>query len=167
MIGISGPLPFFLARLILLFPALSSMGLGSYLHPSSTLESVIEEGEFGGAASSLAAVYHLNHYHSVEDIVICETSRIEAPLSGYLVDAQGSAVYDGRSYSLFRVGIRDQGDDPSLAGEEFIFIAAGFDHAGEAYFLHEYTDVEFVPELEFLTGRDEFLSLGERFPDSP
>lgn len=167
MIGISGPLPFFLARLILLFPALSSMGLGSYLHPSSTLEPVIEEGEFGGAASALAAVYYLTFYHEVENIAICSVSSIDAPISGFLVDARGSVVYDSREYSHFRVGIRDDGEDPALAGEEFVFIAAGFHRAGEVYFLPEEVPGEFVPGLEFLMDREEFLSLGERYPDSP
>ncbi len=167
MIGLSGPLPLFLARLIFLFPALSSMGLGGYLHPSSTLEPVIEEGVFNGGAAALAAVYYLTCYHGVENVVICEVSRIDAPLSGFLVDARGSVVYNGMEYTVFRTGIRDDGESRALAGEEFVFIAAGYDLAGEAFILPEEVPGEFVPELEFLTGRDEFLSLGERFPDSP
>jgi len=113
----------------------------------------------------------------VKDIVICETFWITAPLSGYLVDAKGKAIINGKDYSLFRVGVKDgleKSKEKSSAGEEFVFIARGDNKAGEAVWYpspgpdYRLGEGEAVPEgmlaYEFLLNRDKFESLESRFP---
>ncbi len=116
-------------------------------------------------------------------LCICEVSWIAAPVSGYLVDAQGDLSLDGGRCSLFRLGITDspQGSGslefPEGAGEEFVFIARGVDAAGRTlWFPPPGPDCRPGPQqettmgmlaYEYLLGRQRFETLPERYPPCP
>ena len=115
--------------------------LGDYLHPKAQLGSPPAVELFEGirppisprAACKLALRHLLSK--GVKRIVICETHWIAAPLSGYLIDAKGEWSREGRTYTLFRIGVEDGSGpvtQPSAAGREFVFIARGPGEGGKA-----------------------------------
>jgi hypothetical protein len=104
-------------------------------------------------------------------VVVCRTKEIMAPLGGFMVDAIGMLQRDGRSYSLFRVGVYDGSDGPQYpAGREFVFIAKGADAAGGTAWIPppgpDYMDADpdagFIGEYEFLYDRAEFEQVPSR-----
>lgn len=112
-----------------------------YLHPQARIEECPENLRVPGALTveqALAKAVVLFADSGVRQLCICEVRWISAPVSGFLVDAQGdlemrvshgSLGEEGR-YSLFRLGVSDrpQEDGSRLAGgagEEFAFVAKG------------------------------------------
>lgn len=111
-------------------------------------------------------------------VLVCEVHRIEAPLTGYLVDATGLLENDGVSFDSFRTGISDgmESDGESmLPGECFAFIARGAAPDGTVSWLPAcgpdcaaedgnagMTDE--MLEYEFLLWREDFESLSTRYP---
>lgn len=156
-------------RFLEIFPGYSSMILSHYLHPESQICVELDPYEFNESTACWAAVIHLTQT-GVEDIQICEVMRIEAPLSGYLVDATGLWYsVNGDVFDVFRTGILDGQDYPEERGEEFVFLAAGIREDGEvslfpAALVTEDSVAQFVLAHEFLLNRDEFFSLPERYP---
>lgn len=112
------------------------------------------------------------------DVLVCEVHRIEAPLTGYLVDATGLLEMDGVVFDSFRTGIRDgmESDGGSMPpGERFAFIARGAAPDGTVSWLPacgpDFVAPEGDPgitdemlEYEFLLWREEFESLQSRYP---
>ncbi len=121
------------------------------------------------------------------DVLVCEVHRIEAPLTGYLVDATGSMEMDLLSngvcsgvahYGTFRIVLRDGAEyDGELyaPGELISFIARGVDSTGEVVW-HPPCGPDYVPardepdfpdsmfQFEFLLWREDFESLASRYP---
>jgi hypothetical protein len=107
--------------------------------------------------------------HGVADPVVCETRRVEAPLTGYLVDATGSLVVGDIEYTTFRIGVRDgleEQDGMFPAGAEFVFIARGVDGSGGVHWLpapgpdaRPEDGAEFDSTWEFLWDREEFETI--------
>lgn len=157
-----------LMKFVELFPGCSSSILSHYLHPGSGISAEFDPNGFTESAACWAAVFHLVEA-GVEEIQICEVMRIEAPLSGYLVDAAG--YWDpgnGEIMQVFRVGVHDDREEYRIRGEEFVFLAAGFTDSGEVFLYPEAVLAEdsvpsFIYEHEFLVKRDKFFSLPERF----
>jgi len=167
MIDLSCIVPIFVIKLLSVFPWLASFSLEYHLHPDSGIESIVSFDDFQGSAACFTALYRL-YEMGADSVVICSITRIEAPLSGYLVDATGNLVMQGADYSVFRVGIRDGKENPEWAGTEFVFLAAGFYDSGEAYLYPPFANVEdpqgsFTWEHEFLPDPGEFISLPGRF----
>jgi hypothetical protein len=107
----------------------------------------------------------------VKDVVVCRTQVIMAPIGGYMVDALGTLQRDGRSYSLFRIGVYDGSDGPQYpTGREFAFIAKGTDAAGGTAWLPppgpDPIDADpngtFISEYELLYDRAEFEQVPSR-----
>ena len=166
MMEISYIVPVFVIKLLTLIPWMASGTLEYHLHSDSGIESTFTTDDFDGSAACWAALYRLCEM-GTDNVVICSVNRIEAPLSGYLVDATGELEIDGREYTVFRVGVRDGRENPDWAGVEFVFLAAGFDDSG-AYIYPpgagiENPDGNFTPEHEFLLDTEEFLSIPIRF----
>ncbi|MCK5785555.1 MAG: hypothetical protein KAH54_03240 [Candidatus Sabulitectum sp.] len=157
-----------LMKFVELFPGCSSSILSHYLHPGSGISAELDPMEFSESTACWATVFHLAEA-GVDEIQICEVMPIEAPLSGYLVDATG--YWDsgsGRIMKVFRVGIHDDREQYFIGGEKFVFLAAGFTDSGEVFLYPEAVLTEdsvpsFVYEHEFLVKRDKFFSLPERF----
>ncbi len=116
----------------------------------------------------------------VTDILVCEVHSIEAPLTGYLVDALGSLSILGARYDTFRVGIRDGRESDGTfapAGEQFAFLAMGVDADGAVCWIPApgpgFAQVEgmlydeVLLDYEFLLWREDFESLGTRYPRDP
>lgn len=161
MMEITWVLPGFVLKLLTVFPMLTAAVSNSYLHPEAEVELIVSAGSFSEAEACFAGIFRLVE-EGVEDVRICRITRIEAPVSGYLVDATGTMEMEGRRYEVFRVGIEDGYDNPDLAGAEFVFLAGGTDETGES-FLYPPETGGFVYEHEFLMEREEFLSLTEDF----
>jgi hypothetical protein len=130
-----------------------------------------------GREEAVARALDLLEAHGVEHAAVCETHRIEAPLTGYLVDALGRMTLGDSVLTSFRIGVRDgleQRDGMFMAGEEFVFIARGVDSEGSAIWFPApgpdqppiLTDDSDLP-YEFLLYRAEFETLGDRFPAAP
>lgn len=164
MIEVSYIFPVFILKVLALIPWVASSALDYHLHPDSGIESSLSPDVFNGSAACFAALYRL-YESGAENVVICSVSRIEAPLSGYLVDATGNLAIEGMNYSVFRLGIRDGEEDTEWASTEFVFLAAGFSDSGEAYIYPPFDpEGNFIWEHEFLLDTLEFLSVPERFP---
>lgn len=111
--------------------------------------------------------------HGVADPVVCETQRVEAPLTGYLLDATGSLVVEGIEYTTFRIGVRDgqeEQDGMFRAGDEFVFIARGVDGSGDIHWLpapgpdtRPEDGAGFDVTWEFLWDREAFEAIELRF----
>ena len=147
-------MPVLLLRLFAALPWLLPGIIQCNPHPA--MMNGINEGtdDYDQSAAWVAAIFRLNE-KGVENVLICSVFRIEAPLSGYLVDATGNLEIEGVEYTSFRVGVRDDGEDPSLAGTEFVFLAAGSGDSGESWIYPPEASCEdsngcFVPEHEFL-----------------
>ncbi len=111
-------------------------------------------------------------------MLVCEVHRIEAPLTGYLVDATGLLETGGVSFDTFRTGIRDgmESDGGSMPpGERFAFIARGTAPDGTVSWFPACGPDSVAPEgypgiaddmleYEFLMGREAFESLASRYP---
>lgn len=167
-----------------------SDSLDSYLHKNATinlnLSPLVPIGEQAALDGRLVipprvaaafAVHHLRQ-KGVAQILVCEVQWIAGAVSGYLVDALGSASIDGARFSVFRVGIRD-GDEQRhgteyQAGSPFVFIALGWGEAGKPlWYPPPGPDAHFaagdvIPEgalaYEYLLERSEFESLPQRYP---
>lgn len=148
----------------------STIGTGSADMESGAPEAITPLDAAGFAAGVLAG-------HGVTDILVCEVHRIEAPLTGYLVDALGSLPIPGARFDTFRVGIRDGRESDGTfapAGEEFAFLAMGVDADGGVCWIPApgpgFAQVEgmlfdeVLLDYEFLLWREDFESLGTRFP---
>ncbi|MDM7993128.1 MAG: hypothetical protein QUS11_07415 [Candidatus Fermentibacter sp.] len=112
------------------------------------------------------------------DVLVCEVHRIEAPLTGYLVDATGLLETGGVSFDSFRTGIRDGMESDGefmLPGECFAFIARGAAPDGTVSWLPACEPDSVAPdgypgitdemlEYEFLLWREDFESLASRYP---
>ena len=167
MIDLSYMVPLFVIKMLTMFPLLASSSLEYHLHPDSGIESDFSLDSFNGSSACFTALYSL-YEMGADSIVICSVTRIEAPLSGYLVDATGVLSLDGADYSIFRVGIRDGEENADWAGTEFVFLAAGFYDSGEAYLYPPGANAEdpgdnFAWEQEFLLDPEDFFSIPERF----
>lgn len=155
-------------RFLVVFPGYSSVVLMHYLHPESQISAEFNSAEFTESTACWAAVFHLTQA-GVNDIKVCEVKRIEAPLSGYLVDAVGH--WDsghGDIFTVFRIGVHDGQELPFPPGEEFVFLAAGFLANGDVFLYPEPVVTadsiyQFVSAHEFLMDRDEFFTLPERY----
>ncbi|MCD4706802.1 MAG: hypothetical protein K8S62_03595 [Candidatus Sabulitectum sp.] len=156
-------------RFLEIFPGYSSMVLSHYLHPESQICAELDPLEFSESTACWAAVIHLSQA-GVENIHICEVTRIEAPVSGYLVDATGQWDSGTRDdYQVFRTGVLDGEDYRDKRGEEFVFLAAGSDENGDVFLFPEpaFTRdsvAQFVYAHEFLLNRNEFFALPEQYP---
>ena len=112
-----------------------------YIHPRARIEECPEKLQVPGALTyeqALARAVEMFIDSGVRRLCVCEVRWIQAPVSGYLVDAlgdlemkvsHGSLGEEGR-YSLFRAGITDRPQGgvsgfPGGAGEEFAFVAKG------------------------------------------
>ncbi|RKZ04604.1 hypothetical protein DRQ21_02300 [Candidatus Fermentibacteria bacterium] len=148
------------------FPGFSQAVLSNYLHPESQISAELDPEEFSQSTACWAAAHHLVQA-GVEDIRICEVTRIEAPVSGYLVDATGSWVTGGDTMSVFRTGVFDGYEQVFEPGEQFVFLAAGVTKTGEIVVFPAVTPggSGFVEEYEFLGDTEDFLELSRRFPD--
>ena len=149
------------------FPGFSRAILMNYLHPESQISAELEPEEFTQSTACWAAACHLVQA-GVEDIRICEVTRIEAPVSGYLVDATGNWVTDsGDSMSVFRTGVFDGNQQVFKPGEQFVFLAARVTATGDIVVFPPVLPAEstFVEEHEFLGDTETFLELSRRFPD--
>ncbi len=148
-------------------PGLCSLILSHYIHPDSQISAELDSVIFDEAAACWSAVFQLGS-KGIEEIQICEVMRIEAPLSGYLVDATGYLeADDSTAYNVFRIGILSGEEN----GGEFVFLAGGLTEQGESILLPpmEYQEDSisvFVCEHEFLFDADAFLTLQDRFPAS-
>jgi hypothetical protein len=117
-----------------------------YLHPQARIEACPESHRSPAALTAeqaLARAVEMFIETGVRGLCICEMRWIEAPVSGYLVDAlgdlemkitHGSLGEEGR-YSLFRLGVADRplgsgSPFPCGAGEGFAFVAKGVDPEG-------------------------------------
>lgn len=153
-------------RFLEIFPGYSSVVLVHYLHPESKISTELDPVEFTESTACWAAVFHLTQA-GVENIRICEVLRIEAPVSGYLVDATGLwNSRDDNVFGVFRIGILDGQDYPEERGEEFVFLAASSDANGDMLLYPEPVAAEdsvFVYAHEFLQNRNEFFALPERY----
>lgn len=161
-------IPAFILKMVTLMPDVSSVILSHHMHQDCSVESTLTVDEFNMSTACWAAL-HVLYLREVDSIQICEAMRIEAPLSGYLIDATGIWNEGERQYTLFRIGIRDDEEDPSRAGNEFVFLAAGFNENGEAYYYPATAGIEdpdgnFSLEREYLLNEEEFLSIPQRFP---
>lgn len=182
-------------RKSILFPFFACLWLGflcacqadrvdQYLHQDFTLVWSLPREDLRGPdfqpitpqEASWFAVQHLID-RGVKDIVVCEARWIAAPLGGYLIDSLGSLNQEDKTYTLFRVGVRDGTDNfegYSEAGQEFVFIALGKNRAGEIKWYpspgpdYDHPKIEPFPiELlayEFLVDREEFENLADRYP---
>ena len=150
-----------------MFPGYSSFVLDHYLHPESEISVDFQEDEFNRSRACYAAIVHLSQ-KGVENIQICEVMRIEAPLSGYLVDSRG--VWDsgdGQVMTIFRTGILDGSEYEHELGEQFVFLAGGFGEDGSIILFPEaFPHEDFVYEYEFLLDSERFFELPERFPNN-
>ncbi len=161
-------LPLLALNFLGIAPHCSSAFLGHCLHPDAVISNVLDPDLFNESTACWLAVFHLKS-HDVEDIQICEVTRIEAPVSGYLVDAAGRwDSGDGSVYSVFRTGILDGQDYEDEKGGEFVFLAAGFLANGDVFLYPEPVVTadsiyQFVSAHEFLMDRDEFFALPERY----
>jgi len=114
----------------------------------------------------------------ISDLQICEQRWIAAPFPGFLIDALGTLRENGTGYTVFRLGIHDGADEQFgpmyAAGNEFVFLALGFDSTGSPVWRPD-PGPDASPEeitanpdgylsYEFLLQREEFESLPERFP---
>ena len=152
---------------IKVFPGFSQAILSNYLHPASHISAELDPEEFTQSTACWAAAHHLIQA-GVESIRICEVTRIEAPVSGYLVDATGSWVADsGDTMSVFRTGVFDGCEQVFEPGEQFVFLAAGVTGTGDIVVFPAVTTggSAFVEEYEFLGDTEDFLELPRRFPD--
>lgn len=69
----------------------------------------------------------------VKDIEVFDVLWIAAPLTGYLINATGVLQMGDARFLAFRVGLRDGQEEEGnecTAGEEFAFIALGYDEEG-------------------------------------
>jgi len=160
----------FVIRFLSIFPEAASIFLSNHVHPDSDIECRLSGDVFNTATACWVALYRLDN-RGVTEVQICETRRIEAPLSGYIIDAKGFMELDGRVYTLFRVGIRDGEDDPLWAGEEFVFLAGGISQDGAVFYYPPGAGIEdpdggYSLEREFLLGEELFLSIPWRYPES-
>lgn len=167
MMDLSYIVPIFVIKLLSMFPWLASSSLEYHLHPDSGMESEFSFDAYDESAACFTALFRLCEM-GADNVVICEVTRIEAPLSGYLVDATGNLDIEGADYSVFRLGIRDGEENPEWAGTEFVFLAAGFYDSGETFLYPPGVNVEdpegnFIWEHEFLLDPGEFILLPERF----
>ncbi|MCK5132279.1 MAG: hypothetical protein KAR40_09040 [Candidatus Sabulitectum sp.] len=154
-------------RFLEIFPGYSSAVLVHYLHPESQISIELDPVEFTESTACWAAVFHLTQA-GVEDIRICEVMRMEAPVSGYLVDATGVWKFQiGDAPGVFRIGILDGQNYPEERGKEFVFLAACPDANGGMLLYPEPAAAEdsvFVYAHEFLLNRNDFFTLPERYP---
>lgn len=161
MMELSWTVPSFLMIFVSLFPGASEAFLAGHANPAAFQA---EESSGWESTAPEASVYALLRFHllGVEDPVVLSVKRIEAPLSGYLVDASGRLELEGRAYSLFRLGLRDDGENSGPAWSEFVFLAAGFGEDGEPFIYpagDPGSDDSFAWQHEFLLDREDFLAL--------
>jgi hypothetical protein len=162
----------------------SAQSLDNYLHKNASLglnppSELFQHSAQKPISSQQAALFAVKYLQArgVKDIRICEAHWIAAPLSGYLVDAQGKATINEMSYSIFRVGIRDgleEKDGNRPAGEMFVFIALGKEESGRPVWYpspgpdYRLAQGEAVTEgmlaYEFLLYREKLEMLAVRYP---
>ena len=158
--GFAAAVPVLIVRLMFLFPVLSSLGLGTWLHSGSPVEPVIVKGVFEESAASLVAVYHLLEY-GVSGIRVCEAVKVEAPVSGYLVALTGEwSSHDG-DFSLFRVFVRDDEESPAHAGDTMGFLAVD---PSDPPVMHTYPIMDQGWEELFLLYEEAFMTVTARYP---
>lgn len=124
-----------------------TIDVGKSLHPRARIENGPGNHRAPGVLTveqALIKAIALFEDSGVRRLCVCEVRWVEAPVSGYLVDAlgdlemkvtHGSMGEEGR-YFIFRLGISDraQGDGSPLAcgaGEGFAFVAKGVGPDGE------------------------------------
>lgn len=161
-------IPVLILKLAAMMPGIASATLSLNMHPQCAVSSTVDGEVFDESLACLVALHHLDQYE-VEDVLICRATKIEAPLSGYLVDAQGFWENGDREYSLFRLGVMDDVEDSNRAGEEFVFLAVGFSEDGNAFVYPTGANIEdpdgnFIWEHEFLLDEEEFFSVPFLFP---
>lgn len=160
MIEITWVVPSFIMVFASMFPGAVDAVLARHVSPEVHLESVESPGSYGASQAVFSALLRLGEMGG-EDMIVVGVRRIEAPLSGYLVDAAGILTMDCVEYTVFRVGVRDGMDDPDCAGEEFVFLAGGRDCDDNPIIFPPFLeDGGFVMEHEFLGDMDEFLGIG-------
>jgi len=160
MIEISWVVPSFIMVFASMFPGMADAVLARHVSPEAHLESVESPGAYGASQAVFSALLRLYEMGG-EDMIVVGVRRIEAPLSGYLIDATGRLAMDCVGYTVFRVGIRDDMEDPDYAGEEFVFLASGRDCDGNTIIFPPFLeDGGFVPEHEYLGELEEFLGIG-------
>jgi hypothetical protein len=156
--------------------------LDRYLHKNAQLGIGVPPGELiypsgpkpiSPRQAAFFAVQRLRE-KGVKEILVCESHWIAAPLSGYLVDCQGKMTIEKKDFSVFRIGIHDGFEKrhgrKSRAGEEFVFIALGWDQTGKPVWYpepgpdYQLRDGEAYP-MELLTY--EFLGRREKFESLP
>lgn len=157
----------FALRLMDFSPELCSRILLHYIHPGSQIATTLESGAFNEAAAGWVTVFYMGE-RGIENISLCEITRIEAPLAGFLVDATGYLEADsGVVFSVFRTGVFDGTENTEQRGDEFVFLAAGTDETGETVLFPTGThEDDFIIEYEFLGDSASFTGLCERFPDT-
>ncbi len=78
--------------------------------------------------------------NGVQDVKVCRSQWIGAPLTAWLVDATGTLEHDGSTFRVFRVGIRDGAEAEYQycdcpAGKVFVYLARGKQLNGETSWL--------------------------------
>jgi hypothetical protein len=175
---------FILFQTLALFwcPVCWPQSLDQFLHPKAVIGSDLPSPLFRDSPRKPitpreAASYAVQRLQErgVSHLCICEAQWIAAAVSGYLVDALGTWQSAGKSYHVFRIGIRDgmertNGDHG--AGEKFVFIALGREPSGKLIWYpglgpdHRPTPDEPWDGLlpyEFLLRRADFESLPSRY----
>ncbi len=152
-------------RLMDFSPELCSMILSHYTHSDSQIANTLESGSFNEAAAGWVTVFHMGE-RGIQNINLCEITRIEAPMAGFLVDATGYLEADsGIVFNVFRTGVFDGTEYAEQRGDEFVFLAAGTDEMGETVLFPAcVVEENFVYEYEFLGDSVSFVALYDRFP---
>ncbi len=162
--------PFYILTIVLLCgTAISSRSFNDFIYPDEEIiESIVQMND-DKLTNALYLVLDSITELGGENILVCRFHRIEAPLSGYLIDGLFKIELEGEKYSTFRVVIEDSTED-----RLFALIARGMDSDSNIIWYPEPgpdyipEDNQVIPEdfliYEFLIDRDEFENLENEFP---
>ncbi len=157
----------------------------SFVHPQASIQGYSNDSKAEFEAHGVLTVEEamdsaidILRRRGVGRLYICEVFWIAAPVSIYLIDAIGDYDFAGGHYTSFRLGIIDRPEGiGSHFPEEFIFIARGFDAAGQPLWFPppgpdagleaREPSTRAVQAYELLPDRERFETLASRFPPCP